>query len=433
MEFHQLNPAYDIVPETTHFRVRTQQKRKQTSSPLYPLSQDICARYPTELHDYIIDHLHNDKRTLLACSLVCRAWSPSSRYHLFQNACTIRVHRENFQDFCELLAGQRLNDYIGRLHLQSHHIHEFEMSQGTLIKYGPNDSFQFNQHLTRIGRLPRLQSLHLDYHHDDIYPELLAALAQNFASIRELEFTSMHFTSFTQFVQLVGSLPLLRRISLDRVLFYDRRYGQNPEDDIPKPSYIPSNITDLVAHCGYDSTAPVLSWLSAQPFIRRLAVAIEQQCREEHTALLSDTLRILGPRLEHLSIKDTDSTHLPDLSLTTGLHTFQISGIQCLQTSTSVDLEWVPTLLSQVHSPGLQRIVFVVDLRERKGLDLLDWSRIREFLAKQSSLRHVQFYLSAHKRWAVQAIAERLTPRAYGLRVGQLEGRYRYSLDMFGR
>ncbi|KAJ6480119.1 hypothetical protein C8R45DRAFT_1076303 [Mycena sanguinolenta] len=400
-----------------------QKKRKQNlTGPLSALSPDICVRYPSELHDYILDHLHNDKHTLFACSLVCRAWNASSRYHLFQNACTIRVHHGNFREFCELLACQRLNAYIGRLHLQSHLIHET----------APDEGFQFNQHLSRLGRLPHLRYLHLDYHHDDVHAEFLAALTQNFPSINEIEFTSMHFTSFTQFVHIMDSLNLLRRISLDRVLFYDRRYGENGENlGGTAPSYMPSNLTDVVAHCGYDATAPVLLWLLSQPYVRRLAVAIEPQRREEHTALLSDILRMLGSRLEHLIIKDADNTHLPDLSLTTGLHTFTISGIQCLQTNTSVDLDWVSTLLSQVHSPDLKCVVFVVDLRERRGLDLLDWARIREFLAQQRSLRRVQFYLSAHKKWATPTIADRLSPRAYALRVGQLEGRYRYSLDMF--
>jgi hypothetical protein len=36
-----------------------------------------------EIFDIIIDHLHNDKRALATCSLVCKAWLPSSRYHLF--------------------------------------------------------------------------------------------------------------------------------------------------------------------------------------------------------------------------------------------------------------------------------------------------------------------------------------------------------------
>lgn len=38
---------------------------------------------PPELVDIVIDHLHDDRQALLACSLVCRAWLPSCRFHKF--------------------------------------------------------------------------------------------------------------------------------------------------------------------------------------------------------------------------------------------------------------------------------------------------------------------------------------------------------------
>ncbi|KAJ7642135.1 hypothetical protein FB45DRAFT_1126439 [Roridomyces roridus] len=40
---------------------------------------------PRELCDLIIDHLHADRAALAACSLVCRAWVPASRFHLFDH------------------------------------------------------------------------------------------------------------------------------------------------------------------------------------------------------------------------------------------------------------------------------------------------------------------------------------------------------------
>jgi hypothetical protein len=39
--------------------------------------------FPSELYDYTIDYLHNDRPTLYTCSLVCADWLPSSRHHLF--------------------------------------------------------------------------------------------------------------------------------------------------------------------------------------------------------------------------------------------------------------------------------------------------------------------------------------------------------------
>ena len=42
-------------------------------------------RVPPEVTDRILDHLHDTKRILVKCSLVCRAWLPTTRYHIFEN------------------------------------------------------------------------------------------------------------------------------------------------------------------------------------------------------------------------------------------------------------------------------------------------------------------------------------------------------------
>ncbi|RDB27750.1 hypothetical protein Hypma_003197 [Hypsizygus marmoreus] len=41
------------------------------------------ATFPQELIDNVIDHFHDDTPTLRLCSVVCRAWLPSCRAHLF--------------------------------------------------------------------------------------------------------------------------------------------------------------------------------------------------------------------------------------------------------------------------------------------------------------------------------------------------------------
>ncbi|KAK0432409.1 uncharacterized protein EV420DRAFT_688299 [Desarmillaria tabescens] len=41
-------------------------------------------RFPSELCDRIIDFLHHDHKALKSCSLVCRAWIPATRFHLFE-------------------------------------------------------------------------------------------------------------------------------------------------------------------------------------------------------------------------------------------------------------------------------------------------------------------------------------------------------------
>ncbi|KAJ7664698.1 hypothetical protein B0H17DRAFT_1019602, partial [Mycena rosella] len=48
-----------------------------------PTAIPSTCRLPLELVDYTIDFAHLDQDTLYACSLVCKAWLPSARYHLF--------------------------------------------------------------------------------------------------------------------------------------------------------------------------------------------------------------------------------------------------------------------------------------------------------------------------------------------------------------
>ncbi|KAI0073165.1 hypothetical protein K474DRAFT_1603825, partial [Panus rudis PR-1116 ss-1] len=38
---------------------------------------------PPELADYTLDFLHDDAATLGSCALTCKAWLPTSRFHLF--------------------------------------------------------------------------------------------------------------------------------------------------------------------------------------------------------------------------------------------------------------------------------------------------------------------------------------------------------------
>ena len=60
------------------------------------------ADLPRELLDIIIDHLHSDKISLKACSLVCHAWLDSSRYHLFREIRLV-PSRSNHLDCEDLL------------------------------------------------------------------------------------------------------------------------------------------------------------------------------------------------------------------------------------------------------------------------------------------------------------------------------------------
>ena len=62
-------------------------------------SIDVDLSVPQELIDTIIDHLHDDPPSLLACGLATKKWLPSSRYHLFSRVALHEgnVHQENLK------------------------------------------------------------------------------------------------------------------------------------------------------------------------------------------------------------------------------------------------------------------------------------------------------------------------------------------------
>ncbi|KAJ7766796.1 hypothetical protein B0H16DRAFT_1522518 [Mycena metata] len=362
---------------TTERRIKKAEKKERMGlnalhvTPLFVLRRDISAKFPMEMHEHIIAQLGHDRHALSACSLVSTYWSASSRYHLFQTASMIHVHRDNFQQFCELLATQRLNIYIGRLRLETHVIDD---------RFDGGATFQFNHDLHRFAGLPSLKYLRLEGHHDDLFPEFFAALGQNFQSVTDLELISMFFDSLEQFLEVVESLPLLCRLLVDG--------STRDEGTQTSPTYSQQKkLVDVVAIC--DTMPEVLAWLPFQSNIRRLAISISRWDRDAQTPLLSNVFRMLGPQLEHLILHDTDTSHPLDLSATTALHTLEIIGIECLRATTQSDLEWVPALLSQLCSPVLRRLALVVHLEDHRGVDLLDWLRIAESLARVNSLAQV--------------------------------------------
>lgn len=71
-----------------------------------------------ELVDRIIDHLHNDTKTLRSTALVARNWRASSQLHLLSRVEV--VDTERLAELCEKLPQQpRLASYILRLKMKN--------------------------------------------------------------------------------------------------------------------------------------------------------------------------------------------------------------------------------------------------------------------------------------------------------------------------
>ncbi|KAJ7162973.1 hypothetical protein C8R46DRAFT_1102080 [Mycena filopes] len=130
---------------------------------------------PQELVDRIIDDLHDDWHSLAGCGLVCWAWVPASRVHLFSDITLRRDWRRimhpQFRPFIDMLAtgSATFAPFVSRLSLQ--HLdatstagEEFHSSMSILSNLNAITSLEF-KHWRALGSqpvqnlLPRLTGL----------------------------------------------------------------------------------------------------------------------------------------------------------------------------------------------------------------------------------------------------------------------------------
>ncbi|KAJ7262635.1 hypothetical protein C8J57DRAFT_1335522 [Mycena rebaudengoi] len=107
---------------------------------------------PVEVQERILDHLHAEISTLKTCSLVGRAWRPTSRIHLFRK---FRVSYDSSSDDAAF-------DYCSRFEEQALHLVEYvreiyvEDAFATMLGGAMSESHAFARILDRTSTLHRL-------------------------------------------------------------------------------------------------------------------------------------------------------------------------------------------------------------------------------------------------------------------------------------
>lgn len=174
----------------------------------------VHSKLPNETWDTIIDFLHSDHPSLAVCSLVCRPWLPTSRYHLFNRIVFRSQHSQ--QKFLRSTTGMTMQDcrfggYTRRLELY-----------GNCAKspWVPDRTTLFYWDLCEgiVSRLPlfsAVTSLHLsginwDQMRDIVVPSVMSI----FASITELDLTDMLWGDPVCLIQFVAAFPMLEQLRI---------------------------------------------------------------------------------------------------------------------------------------------------------------------------------------------------------------------------
>ena len=362
-------------------------------------------RLPPELWDQAIDHLWNDPDTLRACSLTCKDWLPSSRYHLFRN---VRLrHSDDVTRFRALLdSNPTIAPCVRKLSLSANYDRSSPDGAAREDDAWVNSAaelFPMLRHVTTLA-LARVR-----WH--ALTGRTRAAFMGLFKSVRQLFLFEVSFDTSRDVVAFLSSFPALRELYFHAVFWATDSpapFEPEPEVGLDEPlqaADAPSEAPRMqLSYLFLDPTSSptlVTEWLLRRPGSHALQSI--QLCWRElgSTKAVGDLLRASGSALESLHIEfpapasasfplssqsdsDSDALLRDDLSLVhnTGLRALHFGGLDVRASDAARGFverrlfPWVTAMLSQVRSRHLEELSFMLEIADVPDLLALDWARI---------------------------------------------------------
>ncbi|KAI0707953.1 hypothetical protein C8Q76DRAFT_656727 [Earliella scabrosa] len=375
-----------------------------------------CPPLPPELCDQTIDHLWDDLNALRACSLACKDWLPSSRFHLFRN---VRLrHADDVTRFKALLSSSpTIAHCVRKLSLSADY--DGATPDGT----SREDDAWVNGAAELFPMLDRVTTLALArvrWH--ALNAETQAAFAGVSQSVRSLFLFEVSFDASRDVIAFLSAFPALQDLYFQAVSW---------KNDSPSPFDEPSADRGgmQLSYLFLDpksSPTLVTEWLLQHPAEQRLQ-SIQLCWRElENTQSVGALLQASGSSLESLHIEfpagiSEDAAMQNHLSLAhnTGLRALHFGGLDVRASQAFVSsrlFPWVTTMLSQVRSRHLQEVSFALEIASVQDLLALDWARIDADLSREEF--HgltVMFYVSCEHDGMEKEVRREISERLDGL------------------
>ncbi|PCH43745.1 hypothetical protein WOLCODRAFT_104088 [Wolfiporia cocos MD-104 SS10] len=304
------------------------------------------AQLPSEVWDLIIDYLHNDRKSLDACSLTCRAWLRAARYHRFRHVS---------------LSPKRARG-LYRLLYESpgfgHVIKSVELyGRIKLSTAWKDESCLF------LAALPALSKLKLS--HMTLSGSVLTNITDlrisslKHISIRRCGLPRPHMLGFIEFI---ASFRSLESIYIADMSFH----ATDPMSPIDPPRP-PPNVRSLAFGSPMDAPQLLFDWLTASE--HRIESFSYQITSGDDVEPLQHMLTTIGPTLTQLNLHiDTDTAldrifagHAFTLAPCTALRTCRLAlslPEMCVPANNS--LRWVHRILSQLAAPGLAHLALSI-------------------------------------------------------------------------
>lgn len=320
----------------------------------YPLASADAV--PSELIDKMIWYIHDDQLTLRSCSLVCKAWIPLSRQHLFHS---ILLDHSNVAEFIAILASGCIGPHVQHLRIYRRGRDPIWIAEAipVLASYLHPTSLELSLHNSVLPQGGLLLGLEKP---EPLQTEDLVVFHDAFQEVEHLSI-SMVCDSFAEGAALLATFPRLKTLDVRRDWF--RWSGVRVSYDTMS---LPSSVRSISTSYGYYTN--FFLWLIHQPKpppISSLSLAANQI-----TESISSYIQSLGVNLHHIAFYpnfpgNSQIAHighgrrLPrdhvDLTHNTGLRSIMLHpGEEVILT--------VLQVLSQVRSNDVERIAVIVTL-----------------------------------------------------------------------
>jgi hypothetical protein len=234
------------------------------------------SQLPQEMTEAIIDHLHDDKPSLKACSLVCTAWTHPTRLHLFSRLTLKWPLQSAVFPFVRHLC-IRLNERLS---------------------YGAPT---WDKLIPLLVGFHRIVSLNLPVFWESLdvmNPETWSLLGKNFSGVVSLSLVTVHFsyTNVSSLARIICAFPCLRELSI--------RVDINstfPELSSAATTFRLSPDLDTL-ELEIENVAAVLEWLLSLPVRPTLRTVRLYNLQDADLAIFQKFIRVFGNDLESLSL-----------------------------------------------------------------------------------------------------------------------------------
>lgn len=310
--------------------------------------------FPPELTDRIIDHLHDDNRSLSACSLVHRNWLPSARYHRFDRTI---VKVQKLRAFRKFLDGiPAIATVITKL--------SFETINNSLCTLLP-----CNDILSTMSKLPYLRHLRfLGVRISDFEIETFSTV-----DLKLLHGLSMQHIWLSIQSDMMSFIALFSGL---RSLHIGPTYASDFDNNITLPPNPHLEELHLTA-CG--KHPPFTKWLkTSRPSLKTISCTITER---EQVLQLKDVLALTGETVEHLELVMDSDAQLARLLQGDSLSLEPCVNLRHCHLSFRLremcvpqcqSLPWICEIITQISSPLIETLTIKIEADNMDNLFALD-------------------------------------------------------------